>query len=151
MRNYLVVANRTLGGAELVARLDELAAAGDCHFHLVAPITQMSGSDHAVDAAWAPPVVHDGYEVGRALAEGRLQAELTRLRAQGVQADGEVVDPAPVDYIRDLTERVDFDLVVVSTLPRRLSGWLRLDLPSRIKKATGLPVEHIISSAGPSL
>jgi hypothetical protein len=151
MPHYLVVANRTLGGAELVAKLEELAAAGDCRLHLVAPITQMSGSDHAVDAAWAPPVVHDGYEVGRALAEGRLRAELARLREQGVEADGEVVDPAPVDHVRRLTESGDFDGVIVSTLPRRLSGWMRLDLPRRIKKATGLPLEHVISSAGPSL
>jgi hypothetical protein len=151
VRHYLIVANRTLGGAELVAKLDELAAAGDCRFHLVAPITQMSGSDHAVDAAWAPPVVHDGYAVGRALAEGRLRAELARLRQHGVEAEGEVVDPAPVDHIRELTREVHFDRVIVATLPRRMSGWLRLDLPSRIKKATGLPLDHVVSSAGPSL
>lgn len=151
MRHYLVVANRTLGGAELAGKLDELAAAGDCRFHLVVPITQMSGSDHAVDAAWAPPVVHDGYAVGRALAEGRLHAELARLREQGVEAEGEVVDPAPLDHIRELTAQVQFDRVIVSTLPHRMSGWLRRDLPSRVKKATGLPLDHVISAAGPAL
>lgn len=151
MRRYLVVANQTLGGAELAAKLDELSRDQQCRFYMVVPITQMSGSDHAVDAAWAPLEVHDGYQVGHKLAEGRLNAELARLRKAGVEADGEVVDPLPIDRVRELAGREDYDAIIVSTLPHRMSRWLRIDLPHRLKKATQLPLDHVISSAGPSL
>ena len=151
MRRYLVVANQTLGGKDLVAKLQELMKDGPCRFHLVVPITQTQGSDHAVDGAWAPLVVRDGYEVGRRLAEGRLKHELTRLRQAGAEADGEVVDAVPIEHLRQLASVVTFDEVIVCTLPRRMSRWLRLDLPHRIRRATDLPMEHVISSAGPSL
>jgi hypothetical protein len=151
MRRYLVVANQTLGGTELAAKLDELSRDEQCEFYLVVPITQMSGSDHAVDAAWAPLEVHDGYEVGHKLAEGRLNAELARLRKAGVEAGGEVVDSLPIDRVRELAGQKDYDAIIVSTLPHRMSRWLRIDLPHRLKKATQLPLDHVISSAGPSL
>lgn len=151
MRRYLVVANQTLGGEELAARLQELMKDGPCRFHFVVPITQTAGSDHAVDGPWAPLVVHDGYQVGRQLAEGRLTHELARLRQAGAQADGEVADAAPMDHVRALVTQEQFDAVIVSTLPRRMSRWLRVDLPARIRRTTELPMEHVISSAGPSL
>jgi hypothetical protein len=39
----------------------------------------------------------------------------------------------------------------VSTLPRRLSRWMAMDLPHRIRRTIPLPVTHITGSAGPSL
>ena len=151
MRRYLVVANQTLGGQELSDRLLGLMKDGPCAFHFVVPVTQTDVTGYGVDAAWAPPVVHEGYEVARLLAEGRLKHELARLREAGAEADGEVVDAMPIDHVRELVGRVTFDEVIVSTLPHRVSRWLRLDLPHRIKRATDLPMEHVISSAGPSL
>jgi hypothetical protein len=151
MRQYLVVANQTLGGNEFAAKLQELMKDGPCRFHLVVPITHTEVSDHGVDGAWVPLEVHDGYVVGRLLAEGRLKHELTRLRQAGSEADGEVVDAVPIDHVRELAGRVKFDEVIVSTLPHRMSHWLRLDLPHRIRRATDLPMEHVIGSAGPSL
>ena len=35
---------------------------------------------------------------------------------------------------------------IVSTLPSHLSRWLRLDLPHRVERATGLPVTHVVAS-----
>jgi hypothetical protein len=91
------------------------------------------------------------YKIARALAEGRLKQELARLREAGAEADGEVVDPNPVDAIRKLASREEVDEVIVSTLPRRLSRWMAMDLPHRIRRATKLPVTHISGQAGPSL
>ena len=34
--------------------------------------------------------------------------------------------------------------MIVSTLPAATSGWLRRDLPDRLREETGLPVEHVI-------
>ena len=36
--------------------------------------------------------------------------------------------------------------MIVSTLPLRLSKWLKVDLPHKVEHATGLPVRHVIGS-----
>ena len=133
MRRYLIVANQTLGGEQLTAKLTECMNAGPCRFYLVAPVTQTEGSD-----PWA----------SGALDGGVVPA---RLQEAGAEADGEVVDPNPVDAIRKLASREEVDEVIVSTLPRRLSRWMAMDLPHRVRRATKLPVTHISGPAGPSL
>ena len=45
MRRYLIVANQTLGGDQLSAKLAECMRAGPCRFYLVAPVTQTEASD----------------------------------------------------------------------------------------------------------
>jgi hypothetical protein len=91
------------------------------------------------------------YRIARTLADGRLQHELARLREAGADADGEVVEPVPLEAIRKIASREEVDEVIVSTLPRRLSRWMAMDLPHRIRRATKLPVTHIAGPAGPSL
>ena len=152
MRRYLIVANQTLGGEQLTAKLAECMNAGPCRFYLVAPVTQTEASDR-----WLPSggleggLVPGAYKIARALAEGRLKQELARLREAGAEADGEVVDPNPIDAIRKLASREESDEVIVSTLPRRLSRWMAMDLPHRVRRATKLPVTQISGPAGPSL
>ncbi len=34
--------------------------------------------------------------------------------------------------------------MIVSTYPQQRSGWLRRDLVERLRRDTGLPVEHVI-------
>jgi GABA permease len=77
------------------------------------------------------------------LAEAKLQAALERLRAAGVTADGEVGDPDPIRAVEDVLKRRQFDEIIVSTLPERLSRWLRQDLPQRLEHKFHLPVTHI--------
>jgi hypothetical protein len=151
MRRYLIVANQTLGGEQLTAKITECMNAGPCRFYLVAPVTQTEASDQWAAGGLDGGVVPGAYKIARALAAGRLQHELTRLRETGAEADGEVVDPNPVDAIRKLASREEVDEVIVSTLPRRLSRWMAMDLPHRVRRATKLPVTHISGPAGPSL
>jgi hypothetical protein len=40
-------------------------------------------------------------------------------------------------------ERVDE--IIISTFPGEKSGWLRRDLVERLRKDTGLPIDHVIS------
>jgi GABA permease len=96
-------------------------------------------------------VIPGAYKIARTLAAGRLEHELARLREAGADADGEVVDPHPIDAIRKLASREEVDEIIVSTLPRRLSRWMAMDLPHRVRRATKLPVTHITGPAGPSL
>jgi hypothetical protein len=150
MRRYLVVANQTLGGEQLTAKLAECMGAGPCRFYLVAPVTNTEASDRWFTGG-LEGVLPGAYRIARTLADGRLQNELARLRDAGAEVDGEVVDPVPLDAIRKLATREEADEVIVSTLPRRLSRWMAMDLPHRIRRATRLPVTHITGPAGPSL
>ena len=151
MRRYLIVANQTLGGEQLTTKLTACMNAGPCRFYLVAPVTQTEASDQWAAGGLDGGVVPGAYKIARALAAGRLKQELARLQEAGAEADGEVVDPNPVDAIRKLASREEVDEVIVSTLPRRLSRWMAMDLPHRVRRATKLPVTHISGPAGPSL
>ena len=150
MRRYLVVANQTLGGEQLTAKLAECMDAGPCRFYLVAPVTNTEASDRWFTGG-LEGVLPGAYRIARTLADGRLQNELARLREAGAEVDGEVVEPVPLEAIRKIASREEADEIIVSTLPRRLSRWMAMDLPHRIRRATKLPVTHITGPAGPSL
>jgi hypothetical protein len=129
MRRYLVVANQTLLGGPLLARIGECLAAGPCQFHLVVP------AHHARDrAVWT-----EGHD--HAVAEARLAEGLERFRAMGADVVGEVGDSRPVDAIRDaMLHAAPFDEIILSTLPAGVSRWLRQDLPHRIQRTFELPL-----------
>lgn len=150
MASYLVVANQTLGGEQLIAKLEDLGEEDAPTLHLLVPVTDTEGTQQ-----WDYPpidrVLPDAHRIARALAEGRLEHELARLRRAGVPATGEVVDADPVDKVRQALSTAHFDGVVVSTLTRRLSRWQLRDLPHRIRRASSVPVTHVEGSAGPSV
>ena len=150
MRRYLVVANQTLGGEQLTAKLADCMDAGPCRFYLVVPVTNTEASDRWFTGG-LEGVLPGAYKIARTLAGGRLQHALERLREAGAEADGEVVEPTPLEAIRKIASREEVDEVIVSTLPRRLSRWVAMDLPRRVRRATSLPVTHIAGPAGPSL
>ena len=64
-------------------------------------------------------------------------------KAAGTQVEGVVGGPHPFEAVRDAVEAGDFDEIIVSTLPRRTSKWLRRDLINRVK-GLGLPVTSIV-------
>jgi hypothetical protein len=73
-------------------------------------------------------------------ARGRLDDVLGRLRALGVDADGEIGDSDPVQAVRDAIRGREVDEVIVSTLPRGISRWLGEDVPSRMSVAVSVPI-----------
>lgn len=150
MARYLIVANQTLGSDELVEKLDALAAEGPCELRLLVPVTDTEGRQQ-----WDYPpidrVIPDAHVIAAALSAGRLEHELGRLRRAGIVATGEVVDAEPIERVKDVLGEQQYDGVVVSTLPRRLSRWLLMDLPHRIARLSDVPVIHVEASAGPSL
>lgn len=87
--------------------------------------------------------VVDPEVAGRDEAQERLAAALPELRAAaGAEVTGEVGDADPMAALQDTLHARHFDEVIISTLPRRMSRWLRLDLPSKAR-GLGLPVTHV--------
>jgi hypothetical protein len=128
----LLVANRTVATARLGEAVRRLAERGATRFHLLVP-AHPRGMHRLVD----PEVA------GREEAEARLEAALPLLAgAAGRELTGEVGDADPLAAIQDVLSREHVDEILISTLPRRISGWLRLDLPSKAR-GLGKPVIHV--------
>jgi hypothetical protein len=86
-------------------------------------------------------------DAGQDEAEDHRQAFIEELREEGIDlADAKVGDGDPLAAIQDECNFHDYDEVIVSTLPLKLSKWLRVDLPRKARAATGLPVTHVIGS-----
>jgi hypothetical protein len=133
MKEILVVANRTLGGAKLYDTVREHAGQGDVRFRLVVPQSKPT----------AGLVIYD--EAVRESAQVRVDLAMSLLSSEGIQATGEVGDPDPFSATMDAIAERRPDEVIVSTHPASHSGWLRRDLVERIQNASGLPVEHIVT------
>ncbi len=132
MRRYLVVANQTLGGEPLMARVRDCLASGPSSFHIVVPATPPR--DHLLPTD----------EEAREIAKGRLDRAVARLRELGAEVDGEVGDADPVQAIGDAIRQSSFDEIILSTLPAGPSRWLRRDVPHRVEMAFRLPVTHVV-------
>jgi hypothetical protein len=138
VRRYLVVANQTLGGDQLMERLRVCVDEGPCALHVVVPASADPTS------AW-----HD-HESDHALAASRLEQARERFAKLGVDVTGEVGDHRPVDAVLDVMRRGEpVDEIIVSTLPARASRWVRLDAVSRIERAVDVPVHHIVAADKP--
>jgi GABA permease len=145
MRRYLVVANQTLGGDELVQLIAERAKAEPSEFFVVVPATPVL---EMVPGVAGMPIIGGTVmpaspEHARELAQDRLNAALAQLKAVGVKVDGQVGHRDPVHAVEATLKERKFDEIIVSTLPKRLSRWLHQDLPRRLEHKSGLPVTHV--------
>lgn len=132
----LLVANRTAAAEALCDAVRARAARGPATFHLVVP-AHPHGLHRFVD-----PQEGDGGEAERA-----LRAALPRLSAAaGGEVTGHVGDAEPLMAIADAVNLGRYDEIIISTLPRRVSRWLRLDLVSKARDL-GLPVTHVEAAA----
>src|SRR4051794_23275786 len=131
----LVVANRTAGSDELLQALRERAERGPASFHLVVPAT-------ARGVSWVADM-----NAGGDAAEHDLEGALEKLRGAGLEVEGEIGDPDPVAAVQDAANARSYDEVIVSTLHKTVSKWLKLALPSKAAHATGLPVSHVEAHA----
>jgi hypothetical protein len=137
----LVVANQTAESEELLAALKARADEGPAEFTVLVPATPHG-------AAWAANMFADK---GRAEAEDHMNSMVERLRATGLNVKAaKVGDPDALAAVCDETNFNEYDELIVSTLPLHVSKWLKLDLPSKAKAATGLPVMHVTAEAAKS-
>jgi hypothetical protein len=129
MARILVVANKTAESPEL---LEALKGKGTEHqYVLVVP-----ASGGVLEKAADP-------DAAREHTQPHLDAALEKFRGEGLNVEGSVGDSDPVAAVQDAVNFGQFDEIVISTLPQRASKWLKLDLPSKAQRASGLPVTHI--------
>jgi hypothetical protein len=151
MHRYLVVANQTLDSDELMDLVRERVAAGPAEFWLVVPATPVK--DLASNAVAIPMPVMGGVlnlpgppAEARRLAQTKLEAALKKLTGAGVAAGGAVSDADPMRAVEEAMAGGEFDEIIVSTLPRRLSRWLHHDLPGRLEHQFHLPITHVVAN-----
>jgi hypothetical protein len=131
----LVVANRTAATPALINAVRERAAKGAASFTLLVPNTA-HGLHKLVDPE----------DQGQSEAEQTLELALPLLEeAAGGPVEGMVGDPEPLAAIQDAINIHGFDEIIISTLPSRVSKWLKLDLPSKAA-GLGLPVTTVTAT-----
>ncbi len=133
MDTILVVANETLGGRALLDSIRERAAKGDTRFVLCVPQTRPR----------AGYVIYD--DAVFEAAQTRVDLALRVMRAEGIDAIGEVGDSDPYSATMDAVHEYQPTEIIISTYPETRSGWLRSDLIERIGSASRLPVTHIVA------
>ena len=128
----LVVAHKTAATPALIDAVRQRAARGQATFTLLVP-NVAHGLHKVVD-----PEDQDHDE-----AQAVLELALPLLEeAAGSRVVGMVGDPEPLAAIQDAINLYGFDEVILSTLPARVSRWLKLDLPSKVT-GLGLPVTTV--------
>jgi hypothetical protein len=123
-RNVLVVANQTVLGEPLLAKIRERASEGGASFLIISPQGESEGS----------------YEE----AEKRLLRAVGRLRAEGLDVHGHIAHPDPYSAVMHALHDERVDEIIVSTFPNERSGWLRRDLVGRLRNDAKVPVEHVV-------
>jgi len=132
MRHILVVANQTVAGDALIDAVRRRSGSDPVRVTVLCPRTD--SGDWVVDDA----------HVARSTRE-RLDETLDRLRDAGIDASGVIVDSDPYAAVMDQVESSDPpEEIIISTLPRTRSGWLRRDLIERVRHDTKIPVEHVV-------
>ena len=121
--NVLVVANQTVLGEPLLAKIRERAAAGPASFLIISP---QGDSESSYDDA-----------------EKRLVRAVNLLRSEGLDVHGQVAHPDPYAAVMQTIDDERVDELIVSTFPGERSGWLRRDLVDRLRTDTGLPLDHV--------
>ena len=125
----LVVANRSAATPALLDAIHERSAGGACRFTLLVPNT-----GHGLQRLMDPEDMDDSE------AEATLALALPLLEeAASGPVEGMIGAPSPLEAIEDAVNLHGFDEIIISTLPRRVSRWLHLDLPHKLT-GLGLPV-----------
>jgi hypothetical protein len=127
-----VVAARTAATPALLDAVRERSRRGPCTFTLLVP-----NPTHGLHAVVDPE--DQGTDEGQSI----LELALPLLEdAAGAEVEGIVGDHRPLDAIQDAVNLYGYDEIILSTLPARVSKWLKLDLPSKVK-GLGLPLTTI--------
>jgi hypothetical protein len=121
--HVLVVAHRTAATPRLLAEVRRRTQAGSCRITLLVPRPY-----------WDPET--EEAELVVELAVPLLE------EAAGARVNAVIGGPDPPDAVGQLLTTTHVDEVILSTLPQRVSHWLRRDVAARLR-SLGLPVTVI--------
>jgi hypothetical protein len=124
--HVLVVAHRTAATPRLLDEVRRRAQEGRCRVTLLVPRPY-----------WDPDT--EEAELVVELAVPLLE------EAAGMPVAAVIGDADPLEAVRRFIATTAVDEVIVSTLPQRVSHWLRRDVPSRLR-ALGLPVTVVTAT-----
>ena len=124
--HVLIVANRTAATPALLAEVRRRAAAGPCRFTLLVPRSfwDADTEESAITLELAIPLLEE---------------------AAGGRVDGLTGPEDPYVAVSTALEAARYDEIILSTLPARVSRWLRVDLPARVRHL-GLPVTVVTAN-----
>ena len=131
-QRVLVVAHRTAATPALIEAVRERAARGPATFTLLVP-NPAHGLHRLVDP--------EDQEVNEAQTVLDLALPLLE-EAAGGHVEGMIGDAEPLNAIQDAVNLNGFNEIIISTLPKRVSRWLHIDLPSKAN-GLGLPVTTV--------
>lgn len=135
----LVVAHRTAATPALIAAVRERASRTPAEFTLLVP-----AAVHGLDRLAEPD------QVGSDEAQDTLDLALPLLEeAAGGRVASIIGGAQPLDAVTDAVNQHDFDEIIISTLSPRVSRWLRMDVPNRLK-VLGKPITTV-SATGASV
>ena len=128
-KRVLVVANRTAATHRLLEEVSRRRKSGPCEFALLIPdVTDRKKADWTLENA--VPMLQ---------------------RAAGGPVEGLVGGADPFTSVQNAVRDGNFDEIIVSTLSKKTSKWLRRDLVRKVE-GLGLPVAAIVpGQARPSL
>ena len=132
----LVVANKTAATPALLEAVKARAARGPARFTLLVP-----------NAAHGLHRLVDPEDQAETEAQTVVELAVPLLeQAAGGPVESMIGDPEPLAAIQDAVNIHGFDELIISTLPKRVSKWLRLDLPHKAA-GLGLPVTTVVASS----
>jgi hypothetical protein len=132
MQSVLIVANRTSASPTLLDAVSRRAKEGACTFTLLVPRSP-HGLHRVVD-----PEDHGHAEAAAAIEHARPLL----MEAAGGPVFALIGSHDPLAAVEDALNAGHYDEVIISTLPRRLSRWLHVDLVHKVG-GLGLPVTHV--------
>jgi GABA permease len=128
----LVIANETVGGAQLLETIQTRIADRDSRVLVVCPAL------NSPLRQWASDI--DG---ARDDAQARLDASLATMRGVGIDAGGQVGDGDPIQAIEDALRTFRPDELVIATHPEGKSHWLERGVVEKARERFALPVTHV--------
>jgi hypothetical protein len=125
-RDVLIVANRTAATPALLATVGRRAAESPCRFTLLVPraFWDADTEESAITLELAIPLLEE---------------------AAGGHVEGLVGADDAFQAVADAVETRPYDEIIISTLPVRVSHWLHIDLPARVRRL-GLAVTVVTAT-----
>src|SRR3954447_23730813 len=144
-QRIVVLANQTIGAAELHEALHGIEGNDRAEYHVVVPTNPVdTGQADREGAAFV-------WEATAEAARARLEQTLETLREDGLTVDGELGDYRPLVALDNAMRDFGPDLVVISTHPEEHSTWLRHGVVDEARKRYDVPVQHVVARSVPAV